>query len=52
MKAKLAAQEKELAIKNEEANKLISVVGAETEKVSKEKVSFNVLRLFYYIKSE
>ena len=27
----------ELAIKNEAANKLISVVGAETEKVSKEK---------------
>ena len=39
LKAKLAAQEKELAIKNEDANKLISVVGAETEKVSKEKVS-------------
>ena len=37
LKAKLAAQEKELAIKNEEANKLIHVVGAETEKVSKEK---------------
>jgi len=33
----LAAQEKELAIKNEEANKLIQVVGAETEKVSHEK---------------
>ena len=37
LKAKLAAQEKELAIKNEEANKLIQVVGAETEKVSREK---------------
>ena len=37
LKAKLAAQEVELAQKNEEANKLISVVGAETEKVSKEK---------------
>ena len=37
LKAKLAAQEVELSIKNEEANKLISVVGAETEKVSKEK---------------
>jgi dynein heavy chain len=37
LKAKLAAQEQELAIKNEEANKLIAVVGAETEKVSKEK---------------
>ncbi len=37
LKAKLAAQEKELAIKNDEANKLIRVVGAETEKVSKEK---------------
>lgn len=37
LKAKLAAQEAELAIKNEDANKLITVVGAETEKVSKEK---------------
>jgi dynein heavy chain len=37
LKAKLAAQEVELAIKNEAANKLIAVVGAETEKVSKEK---------------
>ena len=37
LKAKLAAQEVELALKNEEANKLIQVVGAETEKVSKEK---------------
>ena len=37
LKAKLAAQEKELGIKNEEANKLIQVVGAETEKVGKEK---------------
>ena len=37
MKAKLAAQEVELAVKNEEANKLIQVVGVETEKVSKEK---------------
>ena len=37
LKAKLAAQEVELAQKNEDANKLISVVGAETEKVSKEK---------------
>ena len=34
LKAKLAAQEQELAIKNDEANKLIQVVGAETEKVS------------------
>jgi dynein heavy chain, axonemal len=33
LKAKLAAQEQELAIKNNEANKLIQVVGAETEKV-------------------
>ena len=33
LKAKLAAQESELAVKNEEANKLIQVVGAETEKV-------------------
>lgn len=37
MKAKLASQEVELAQKNEDANKLIAVVGAETEKVSKEK---------------
>lgn len=37
LKAKLAAQEVELAQKNEDANKLIQVVGAETEKVSKEK---------------
>ena len=37
LKDKLAAQEVELGIKNEAANKLISVVGAETEKVSKEK---------------
>lgn len=37
MKAKLASQEVELAQKNEDANKLITVVGAETEKVSKEK---------------
>ena len=37
LKAKLAAQEVELAQKNEEANKLISIVGTETEKVSKEK---------------
>ncbi|OAF71285.1 Axonemal beta dynein heavy chain 17 [Intoshia linei] len=36
LKSKLAAQEVELAQKNEAANKLISVVGAETEKVSKE----------------
>ena len=37
LKAKLAAQEVDLGIKNEEANKLIQVVGAETEKVGKEK---------------
>ena len=37
MKSKLASQEVELAQKNEDANKLIQVVGAETEKVSKEK---------------
>lgn len=37
LKAKLASQEVELAQKNEDANKLIAVVGAETEKVSKEK---------------
>jgi len=34
LKAKLAAQEQELAVKNDEANKLIQVVGAETEKVN------------------
>jgi hypothetical protein len=37
LKAKLAAQEVEVAQKNEDANILIKVVGAETEKVSKEK---------------
>ncbi|KAK7113097.1 dynein beta chain, ciliary-like [Littorina saxatilis] len=37
LKAKLAAQEEELTIKNEDANKLIQVVGAETAKVGKEK---------------
>ena len=37
LKSKLASQEVELAIKNEDANKLIQVVGAETEKVTKEK---------------
>ena len=33
LKSKLASQEVELAQKNEAANKLIQVVGAETEKV-------------------
>ncbi|KAJ8318719.1 LOW QUALITY PROTEIN: hypothetical protein KUTeg_003810 [Tegillarca granosa] len=37
LKSKLASQEVELAQKNEDANKLITVVGAETEKVTKEK---------------
>lgn len=37
LKSKLASQEVELAQKNEDANKLIAVVGAETEKVSAEK---------------
>nr|XP_006635186.1 PREDICTED: dynein heavy chain 9, axonemal isoform X1 [Lepisosteus oculatus] len=37
LKAKLAAQEVELKQKNEDADKLIQVVGVETEKVSKEK---------------
>ena len=37
LKAKLASQEVELAQKNEDANKLIQVVGAETQKVGKEK---------------
>lgn len=37
LKAKLAEQEIELAEKNEDANKLIAIVGAETEKVAKEK---------------
>jgi len=41
LKSKLAAQEEELAIKNEDANKLIAVVGAEQEKVSKEKALAN-----------
>ncbi|XP_008011290.3 dynein axonemal heavy chain 17 [Chlorocebus sabaeus] len=37
LKAKLAIQEAELKQKNESADKLIQVVGVETEKVSKEK---------------
>ncbi|XP_077022232.1 dynein axonemal heavy chain 17 isoform X3 [Tamandua tetradactyla] len=37
LKAKLAVQEAELNQKNENADKLIQVVGVETEKVSKEK---------------
>ncbi|XP_067673689.1 dynein beta chain, ciliary-like [Haliotis asinina] len=37
LKSKLASQEVELAQKNEDANKLIQIVGAETEKVTKEK---------------
>jgi len=41
LKGKLAAQEEELAIKNDDANKLIAVVGAEQEKVSKEKAFAN-----------
>ena len=39
LKAQLAKQEVELAKKNEEADKLIEVVGIETEKVSKEKAT-------------
>ncbi|XP_077689901.1 dynein axonemal heavy chain 17 [Eretmochelys imbricata] len=38
LKAKLAVQELELKQKNEDADKLIQVVGVETEKVSKEKM--------------
>ncbi|XP_040604816.1 dynein heavy chain 9, axonemal isoform X6 [Mesocricetus auratus] len=38
LKAKLAAQEVELKLKNEDADKLIRVVGVETTKVSREKV--------------
>ncbi|VDN12624.1 unnamed protein product [Dibothriocephalus latus] len=41
LKAKLAAQEVDLAEKNEEANKLLAIVGAETEKVSGEKANAN-----------
>ena len=37
LKAQLAEQEIELTKKNEEADKLIEIVGIETEKVSKEK---------------
>ncbi|XP_012590033.1 PREDICTED: dynein heavy chain 17, axonemal, partial [Condylura cristata] len=37
LKAKLAIQEADLKLKNENADKLIQVVGVETEKVSKEK---------------
>uniref|UniRef100_A0A803YDF7 Dynein axonemal heavy chain 9 n=1 Tax=Meleagris gallopavo TaxID=9103 RepID=A0A803YDF7_MELGA len=39
LKAKLAAQEAELKQKNEDADKLIQVVGVETEKVSREKAA-------------
>ena len=39
LKAMLATQEVELNKKNEEADKLIEIVGIETEKVSKEKAS-------------
>ena len=39
LKEQLAKQEIELAKKNEEADKLIEVVGIETEKVSKEKAT-------------
>ncbi|KAL3316100.1 Dynein heavy chain 9, axonemal [Cichlidogyrus casuarinus] len=42
LKAKLAAQEVELAQKNEDANKLLAVVGQETEIVTKEKEGANV----------
>ena len=38
LKAQLAEQEVELTKKNEEADKLIEIVGIETEKVSKEKI--------------
>lgn len=41
LKDKLAAQEKDVTLKNEEANKLIQIVGAETEKVSAEKALAN-----------
>lgn len=37
LKNKLAAQEADLKLKNESADKLIQVVGVETEKVAKEK---------------
>lgn len=37
LKAKLATQEVELKLKNEDADKLIQVVGVETTKVSREK---------------
>ena len=37
MKAQLAEQEVELTKKNEEADRLIEIVGKETEKVTKEK---------------
>lgn len=39
LKAKLATQEMELKQKNEDADKLIQVVGVETEKVSREKAT-------------
>jgi len=42
LKEKLAIQEVELKIKNDAADKLIQIVGVETEKVSKEK-SFGIV---------
>ncbi len=42
LKSKLASQEVELAAKNKEANELIEVVSAETEKVMKEKAIADV----------
>lgn len=42
LKSKLASQEVELATKNAEANELISVVSAETEKVMAEKAVADV----------
>lgn len=42
LKEKLAIQEVELKIKNDAADKLIQIVGVETEKVSKEK-SFGMI---------
>lgn len=52
LKEKLAIQEVELKIKNDAADKLIQIVGIETEKVSKEKAFginlFKIEKLIMY----
>lgn len=48
LKIKLAVQEVELQVKNEAADKLIQIVGVETEKVSTEKA---MGKFKYYLKT-